>query len=36
LTLSVEVLETTGNVSKMVEEIEEKNGVHYVKILARE
>jgi chorismate mutase len=36
LTLSVEVLETTGNVSKMVEDIEEKNGVHYVKILARE
>lgn len=36
LTLSVEVLETTGNVSKMVEEIEEKDGVHYVKILARE
>lgn len=36
LTLSVEVLETTGNVSKMVEDIEEKDGVHYVKILARE
>ena len=36
LTLSVEVLETTGNVSKMVEDMEEKNGVHYVKILARE
>ena len=36
LTLSVEVLETTGNVSKMVEDMEEKTGVHYVKILARE
>lgn len=36
LTLSVEVLETTGNVSGMVEDMEIKNGVHYVKILARE
>ncbi|GLC82565.1 ACT domain-containing protein [Lacrimispora brassicae] len=36
LTLSVEVLETTGNVSKMLEDIEEKDGIHYVKILARE
>lgn len=36
LTISVEVLETTGNVSGMVEEMEEMNGVHYVKILARE
>lgn len=36
LTLSVEVLDNTGNVSKMVEEIEEKSGIHYVKILARE
>ncbi|MBS6642074.1 hypothetical protein C0033_26000 [Clostridium sp. chh4-2] len=36
LTLSVEVLSNTGNVSKMVEEIEEQKGIHYVKILARE
>lgn len=36
LTLSVEVLETTGDVSQMVEDLEEKQGVHYVKILARE
>ena len=36
LTLSVEVLESTGNISRMVEDIEEKKGVHYVKILARE
>lgn len=36
LTLSVEVRDDTGNVSRMVEEIEEQQGVHYVKILARE
>lgn len=36
LTLSVEVREDTENVSKMVEEIEELQGIHYVKILARE
>ena len=36
LTLIVEVLESTGNVSRMVEDMEEKHGVHYVKILARE
>lgn len=36
LTISVEVLESTGNVSRMVEDMEEKHGVHYVKILARE
>ena len=36
LTLSVEVRETTGDVSSMVEELEELSGIHYVKILARE
>ena len=36
LTLSVEVRENTGNVSSMVEELEELYGIHYVKILARE
>ena len=36
LTLSVEVLSDTGDVSNMVEEIEIMNGIHYVKILARE
>ena len=36
LTLSVEVRSNTGNVSKMVEDIEEMNGILYVKILARE
>lgn len=36
LTLSVEVRSNTGNVSRMVEDIEEMNGIHYVKILSRE
>lgn len=36
LTLSVEVRADTGNVSQMVEEMEEHPGIHYVKILARE
>ena len=36
LTLSVEVKSNTGNVSRMVEEIEDHQGIHYVKILARE
>lgn len=36
LTLSVEVQPSTGNISRMVEEIEEQQGIHYVKILARE
>ena len=36
LTLSVEVRPDTGNISRMVEELEEKKGVHYVKIIARE
>lgn len=36
LTLSVDILTTTGDVSKMVEEIEAKDGIMYLKILARE
>ncbi len=36
LTISVEVLPQTGDISRMVEEIEEKSGIHYLKILARE
>ena len=36
LTLSVEVRADTGNVARMVEEMEEQHGIHYVKILARE
>lgn len=36
LTLSVEVLKQTGDISEMVNAIESKEGIHYVKILARE
>ena len=36
LTLSVEIRENTGNVSGMIEELENLNGIHYVKIVARE
>ena len=36
LTLSVEVKDNTGNISKMVEEIEEQDGIHYVKIVSRD
>lgn len=36
LTLSVEVLPTTGDVSAMIEKIEEQPAVHYLKILGRE
>ena len=36
LTLSVEVRENTGNMSSMIGDLEEVDGVHYVKILARE
>ena len=36
LTLSVEVLQTTKNLSEMVEEIEQHSGVHYLKIVGRE
>lgn len=36
LTLSVEVRQDTGNISHMVEEMEDKKGIHYVKIIARE
>lgn len=36
LTLSVDVLPNTGNVSQMVENIEQQEGIHYLKILARE
>ncbi len=36
LTLSVEVKPETGNISRMVEELETRKGVHYVKIIARE
>lgn len=36
LTLSIDILPTTGDVSKMIGEIESKQGVHYLKILGRE
>ncbi|MCI8992769.1 MAG: ACT domain-containing protein [Eubacterium sp.] len=36
LTLSVDVLPETGNISEMMQLIEAEAGVHYVKILARE
>lgn len=36
LTMSVEVLPNTGDISQMIEEIENKSGVQYLKILARE
>ncbi len=36
LTLSIEVLPTTGDVSTMIQKIEEQKGVHYLKILGRE
>ena len=36
LTLSIEVLPTTGDVSAIIQKIEEQKGVHYLKILGRE
>lgn len=36
LTLSIDVLSTTGDISALVEEIEGLEGIHYIKILARE
>lgn len=36
LTLSVEVRPDTGDISGMVGEMERNNGIHYVKIIARE
>ena len=36
LSLSVQMLQTTGDVSKMIEQVEEQKGVHHVKILAKE
>ncbi len=36
LSLSIQILDTTGDVSKMVLEMEKRNGVHNVKVLARE
>ena len=36
LSLSIQILSTTGDVSEMIQEMEKKNGVHNVKVLARE
>lgn len=36
LSLSVQVLQTTGDISKMIEQMESQKGVHHVKILAKE
>ena len=36
LSLSVQILQTTGDISKMIEQTEEQKGVHNVKILAKE
>ena len=36
LTLSVDILPSTGDSSKMIEEIEQLPGVRYLKILSRE
>lgn len=35
LTLSVEILQTTDDVSKMVSDMERLKGIHYVKILSK-
>lgn len=36
LSLSVQVLKNTGDIAKMVEQMEQQKGVHHVKILAKE
>ncbi len=36
LTLTVDILPTTGDVSSMIDQIESQPGIHYVKILASE
>lgn len=36
LSLSVQILETTGDVSEMIATLEQQKGVHHVKILAKE
>lgn len=36
LTISIEVLETSKDISQMIEAIEGKEGIHYLKILAGE
>ena len=36
LTLNIQVLQTTGDISRMIEQLEGQTSVHHVKILAKE
>ena len=36
LSISIQVLQTTGDVSRMLQELESRRGVHHVMILAKE
>lgn len=36
VTLSIEILNTTGDVSELIDALEQTQGVHYLKILSRE
>ena len=36
LSITVQILESTGDVSAMIEEMENQKGMHHVKILAKE
>ena len=36
LSLSVQVLQNTGDISRMLEQLEGQKGVHHVKLIARE
>ena len=36
LSISIQILQSTGDVSKMLEAMENQRGVHYIKILAKE
>lgn len=36
LTISIQVLNDTGDMSRLIETIEQQQGIHYLKILARE
>lgn len=36
VTLSIEILNTTGDVSELIDALEKAQGVHYLKILSRE
>lgn len=36
LSISIQILKTTGDISRMLEQMESQKGVHHVKILAKE